>query len=235
MTFVWATGTHVGRVRDHNEDSVYPENGGRSDGPVLIAVADGMGGHAGGEVASRIAIEVATSTDAPPAERVSSANSAVLAHAGEEPGLRGMGTTLTLAILDGDAAEIAHVGDSRCYLLRDEELTRVTDDHSYVEWLQREGRITAEDAAGHPMRHVVMRALGLEEEVEIDSLRQDLRHGDRLLLCSDGLTTMVSDDRIREVLLAESAPEAAVWTLIEEANSAGGMDNTTVAVVDVEQ
>lgn len=234
MRFVWATGSHVGRIRNQNEDSVFPETSGAAAGPIVVAVADGMGGHVGGEIASRVAIDAATGTDDPPAARVEAANAAVLARAESEPDLRGMGTTLTLAVLDGDQVLLGHVGDSRAYLFRNGELSRITEDHSYVEWLRREGRLDEEDIAEHPMRHVVMRALGLEEDVEIDSYEQTLEAGDRLLICSDGLTTMVDDPAIGEILGGEPSIEAAVWALIEAANSAGGNDNTTVALVDVE-
>ncbi|MBT8213550.1 MAG: Stp1/IreP family PP2C-type Ser/Thr phosphatase [Acidimicrobiia bacterium] len=235
MKFVWASGTHVGRIRNQNEDSLFPETSGAGPGPLLVAVADGMGGHVGGEVASQVAIETATA-DSPesPHSRIASANAAVLARAQEEPELRGMGTTLTLAILTDSGAEVGHVGDSRGYLFREGALTRITDDHSYVEFLRREGRLSDEDIAHHPMRHVVMRALGLEEEVDIDTYHQDLQPGDRILLCSDGLTGMVPDAGISEILGAEPAAEAVVWSLIEAANSAGGTDNTTVVLVDVE-
>ncbi len=232
MRYDWATATHVGRVRSGNEDAVFPADGGSGEGPVLVGVADGMGGHVGGEVASRTAIDAASSTDGDVVARVKAANGAVVARALENKELVGMGTTLTLAEIQGASCEIAHVGDSRAYLYRDGELHQITTDHSLIAELLASGRITEDDIATHPQRSVVTRALGMARSVRVDRFQQELRPGDRLLLCSDGLTTMIDDDAIAGVLAEERDPEAVAWALIEAANLAGGVDNITVAVVD---
>ncbi len=234
MTFTWATGSHRGRIRDNNEDSVYPKNGGKTDGPLVVAVADGMGGHVGGEVASRIAIEaIATGKEEPIARRVSAANDLVLAEVQANPELRGMGTTLTAAELSPDGSLIvAHVGDSRAYLLRSEILEQLTSDHTVVAEYLRAGSIRPEDVATHPQRSMLTRALGLYPHIEVDLLETRTRQGDRLMICSDGLTNMIDHQRLTGAL-GLGAPEEAVWTLIEAANQAGGHDNITVAIVDV--
>jgi protein phosphatase len=234
VNFLWSTGTHQGRVRDNNEDSVFPPSAGRRDRELIVAVADGMGGHVGGEVASRIAIETATGddTDVSAEERVKAANSAIMDAVLEDPHLAGMGTTLTLALMNPDGEiTVAHVGDSRAYLLRDDELVRLTDDHSIVEVYLAAGQITEEEAKRHPQRGMLTRALGLGDDLEVDLVREQLVAGDRFFICSDGLSNMVDDARILE-LLSDGTPEEAVWNLIDAANAAGGVDNITVVVVD---
>lgn len=237
MRYVWATGTHQGRIRDHNEDAVYPESSGTGDGPLLIVVADGMGGHVAGEIASNLAIGRVAETapdDASVAarERVIEANDRLLATVRENPDLLGMGTTMTLALFDGDGMlHIGHVGDSRAYLFRDGEMRQLTQDHTVVAELVALGHLSPEAAERHPQRHLLTRTLGLGP-VEVDEYEYRLQPGDRVLICSDGLTVMVDDDDIRE--LAGGDVEATVWTLIEAANAAGGVDNTTVAIVDVD-
>lgn len=234
MNFTIATATHVGRQRDNNEDAVHPVEDGVSQGPVVVAVADGMGGHAAGEVASAVAMEGATSEAAGSAvERIQAANAAVLAAAEADTTLAGMGTTLTLAIFWPDGRlEIGHVGDSRAYLWRNDRLTQLTIDHTFVRELIAQGRLAPEDAETHPRRHMLTRTVGMEG-VRVDTLDIHLVPGDRILLCSDGLTGMVSDVRIERVLGHTPAAADAVWSLVEAANAAGGYDNTTVAVVDV--
>ncbi len=232
MRYDWATATHVGRVRSGNEDAVFPHGAGAGEGSMLIGVADGMGGHVGGEVASRLAVEAASDVDGGVVERVKAANGAVVARALEDPNLVGMGTTLTIAEIADEALQIGHVGDSRAYLYRDGELRQITTDHSLIAELLAAGKITEEDVATHPQRSVVTRALGMARAVRVDHFTEELRPGDRLLLCSDGLTTMIDDAAIAGILAAEEEPEAAAWALVEAANSAGGVDNITVAVVD---
>ncbi|MDH5615781.1 MAG: Stp1/IreP family PP2C-type Ser/Thr phosphatase [Acidimicrobiia bacterium] len=233
MTFTWATGSHRGRIRENNEDSVFPETSGRNDGPLVVAVADGMGGHVGGEVASRLAIDaLATETNLPIAQRVSVANDRIMAEVADKAELRGMGTTLTAAELSAASLVIAHVGDSRAYLLRNGIFEQLTNDHSVVAEYLRAGSIRPEDVATHPQRSMLTRALGLYPNVEVDVIETRARNGDRVLICSDGLTSMVPDQRIAGVL-GRSTPEEAVWTLIEMANQAGGNDNISVVVVDV--
>jgi len=236
MKYSWATATHVGQVRAGNEDSVHPDTDGSGEGPLLIAVADGMGGHVAGEIASRVAIEAASAEPADvltPAERVDAANDAVLEAVRNDASLAGMGTTLTLGIFDEEGTlRIGHVGDSRVYLLRDGYIIQVTTDHTLVSEMVARGQITPIQAQTHPRRHLLTRVIGMAE-VTADAVEKPLQPGDRVLLCSDGLTTMVADYQIAEILHSAASPTEAAWSLIEAANAAGGMDNTTVAVVDV--
>lgn len=236
MNYVWATGTHQGLVRDGNEDAVHPAGSGSGSGPEVIAVADGMGGHVAGEIASHLAIEGATAAgDETPEARATAANDAILEKVSTEPALRGMGTTLTLGIFGEDGIlRMAHVGDSRAYLLRDGELEMLTQDHTVVAELVAMGHLTEEAAEDHPQRHLLTRTLGLGP-VDVDTRDLELQVGDRVLLCSDGLTTMLDHDEIETILSADGGVESAVWSLIEAANSSGGIDNTTVAVVDVKR
>jgi protein phosphatase len=236
----WGAITDVGRVRPHNEDQVLAEDD-------LFAVADGMGGHAGGEVAAQIAVETlkagfrADPTADGLVHAMQQANTAVWERARDEPDLRGMGTTTTAAALvesDGEQLiEIAHVGDSRAYLLRDDELERLTDDHSLVEDLVRSGRLSPEDAANHPQRHIVTRALGHGDgdagDIEVDTVMVAPFRGDRILLASDGLTNEVSDDQIASVLRRLGDPDDAARELVRLAKAAGGSDNISVVVIDV--
>ncbi len=233
MRYVWATATHVGQVRSGNEDSVHPPDGGAGPGPVLTLVADGMGGHVGGEVASRVAVEAAVAAEGSPEERVVAANRAVVARVLAEPALSGMGTTLTVAEIDEHGKlSIGHVGDSRAYLFRDGALTRITTDHSVVAELLEAGRITEEEVHTHPQRSLVTRALGMARWIDVDTFSEQLRPGDRVLLCSDGLTTMLSDDEVGAALRTCESAEEAAQALVDLANQAGGHDNITVVVVD---
>ncbi|MCW3043476.1 MAG: hypothetical protein JWL57_1634 [Actinobacteria bacterium] len=225
----YAAATDVGLVRSNNEDAYLTA-------PPLFAVADGMGGHRAGEVASAGAIrtlqkEAGHDTDSLVAA-VQSANRAVHAEAAANPELAGMGTTITAMMTTNDAAQIVHVGDSRAYLLRDGRLRRLTQDHTVVDRLAREGKIPAEEADRHPQRSVLERALGVGPEVDVDVQLLDVRPGDRLLLCTDGLTSMLNDEEIREILLTEKDPEVAARALIDAALAAGGKDNVTAVIVD---
>ncbi len=233
MRFVVGHSTDVGRMRQGNEDSYLIHNGLQ-----LFAVADGMGGHRAGEVASHAALGALRDvlnenpnlslTDA-----VGLANDAVYQMAVADPSLQGMGTTLTAVRMDGAAALLGHVGDSRAYLLRDDQLLRITEDHSFVDQLRREGRITEEQAATHPQRSILTRALGIEPGVPVDPGQVDLLDGDRLLLCSDGLHALVRDPVIHDILRRETQPQAASEALVAAANAAGGDDNITAVVIDV--
>jgi protein phosphatase len=199
-------------------------------------VADGMGGAVAGEIASSIAVTVASGADISDPisseDRVLKANEAVGEAVAADSSLAGMGTTLTLVKLSVDGVlDLAHVGDSRGYLLRDGELQQLTTDHTLVNELIELGRITPDEAEHHPHRHLITRVLGLGP-VGVDTMKMDLEDGDRILLCSDGLTTMVSDFGIQQILAAGEGVEATVWALIEHANVAGGVDNTTVVVID---
>jgi serine/threonine protein phosphatase PrpC len=232
MKLVVAAATDVGRVRSLNEDSYLVD-----DRMVLVAVADGMGGHRAGEVASATALEAlraAVANGRPIREAIEDANGAVYEKANADTALTGMGTTLTAATMAaGDTLLIGHVGDSRGYLLRDGELKRVTLDHSLVEELVRDGRLTPAQAEVHPQRSVITRALGVDETVEVDVYPLQLHVGDRLILCSDGLTTMLREDDLAATVRREPDPDRLARALVDAANSAGGEDNVTVIVVDV--
>ena len=187
MNYVWGTGTHVGRVREGNEDSLYPKSSGSSNGPVILMVADGMGGAVAGEVASGIAVDTASAADAADSisleDRVLAANEAVGRAVEADPSLAGMGTTLTIVRLNEDGTmNLAHVGDSRAYLFRNDEMEQLTVDHTLVNELIELGRITPEEAERHPHRHLITRVLGLGP-VGIDSQLLTLEDGDRILLC----------------------------------------------------
>lgn len=227
--------TDTGRQRRENEDSAIAR-------APLFVVADGMGGARAGEVASRVAIDTfqrampeAGSSEQRLADRVREANLAIYERARSEPELEGMGTTLTAAYLDDAHVAIAHVGDSRAYLFRDGKLQRLTRDHSLVDELVRQGKLTEAQAAEHPQRSVITRALGVEREVEVDTWSYPARAGDVLLLCSDGLTSMISEDRIAKVLGSTDELDRAGARLIEDANAAGGRDNITVVLCRLEE
>ena len=225
----YAAATDVGLVRANNEDSYLIA-------PPLFAVADGMGGHRAGEVASAGAIatleqEAGHDTDSLVAA-VHAANRAVYDQATGRPELAGMGTTMTAMLTTGSAVQIVHVGDSRAYMLRDGRLRRLTQDHTVVDRLAREGKITAQEVGQHPQRSVLERALGVGAEVHVDVHAIDVHPGDRLLLCTDGLTSMLPDAAIQAILEQETDPKRASERLIAEALAAGGKDNVTAVVVD---
>ncbi len=222
--------TDIGLHRRSNEDRFIVA-------PPLFAVCDGMGGAEAGEVAAGLAVETLAARFAAGEGIVAAAraaNAAVYARASERREESGMGTTLTALVVDEDQGHFAHVGDSRAYRLRDGVLEQLSADHSLVGEMVREGRLTPEEAAAHPHRSVLSRALGTEAEVEIDRFSVDLRSGDVLLLCSDGLTSEVSDDEIREMLGAATPAEAA-RALVDAARAAGGHDNVTVVVIRIEE
>ena len=228
----WAALSDIGRVRTHNEDSVLAQ-------PPLFVVADGMGGHEAGEVASSIAIE--TIRDHAPrrpdakalARAVKAANREVIRSAREGYGKQGMGTTMTAAIVEGTHIAIAHVGDSRAYLLRSGTLEQITDDHSMVADMIRRGQLTEAEARYHPNRSVITRALGTDPSVVADTYELTAGLGDRLMLCSDGLTGMLEDAMIAETLATYADPAAATRALVDAANDAGGHDNISVVVIDI--
>jgi len=233
MKYVWGSATHQGMVRQNNEDSLYPDRSGESDGPAVLMVADGMGGHVAGEVASRLAINAAASSTLDPGDRVAAANRAIREEVARQPDLQGMGTTLTLVELTPEGtARFGHVGDSRAYLFRGGELRQLTDDHTVAAEYVALGQLSVEEATGHPQSHMLTRCLGLTRFVNVDEFDLELEAGDRLLLCSDGLNLMVAPDGIVENLSGGTADEAA-WKLVEVANKAGGHDNTSVIVIDV--
>ena len=224
--------TDVGKVRDHNEDTLFAKH-------PLFAVFDGMGGHAAGEVASEIACEVVSSklpniTNATQlGQAVEEANLAIIDAASNGRGKQGMGTTCTAAILEGENLSIAQVGDSRAYLLHDGKLQQLTRDHSYVAELVEQGQITKDYARVHPMRSKITRALGTDPNMVADLYEINVSSGDRLLLCTDGLYSMITDDDIEHILSQTADPQIAADKLIEEACVWGGHDNVTVIVVDI--
>ena len=235
MTLVlrYAARSDVGLVRSNNEDSVYA-------GARLLALADGMGGHAAGEVASQLVIAALAHLDddepggdllAKLDSAIHSGNSAIAAQVEMEPDLEGMGTTLTAILFAGNRIGMAHIGDSRGYLFRDGELTQITKDDTFVQTLVDEGRITKEEAHSHPQRSLIMRAL-TGHEVEPTLTMREVRLGDRYLLCSDGLSDPVSDETILDALKIPDCTESAD-RLIELALRGGGPDNVTVVVADV--
>ncbi len=235
MRYVWATATHQGRVRGRNEDAVYPESSGAADTPVLVGVADGMGGAIAGNIASTTALEAATGADPDSdvtiVERVMAGNEELLREIDKHPDLRGMGTTLTLGLFRPDGTlELGHVGDSRAYLIRGDGFDLLTTDHTVVAELVAMGHLHPDDAERHPQRHLLTRALGLGP-ILVDHETIELVDGDRVLLCSDGLTSMLTDEQIAEIAVGDDV-EPTVWALVEAANSAGGVDNVSVAIVD---
>lgn len=232
--------TDVGLVRSVNQDCWLVGDG-------LYAVADGMGGHAAGDVAARLAVQTMRDRWGPrggaesPAlliEAIQDANRVVFERSRKEPDLRGMGTTMTaVALGDSGGSErllVANVGDSRVYLMQGGQLTQLTADHSLVEEMVRSGELSQEQAVGHPHRHILTRALGIEADIEVDFTELAPHVGDRLLLCSDGLVNEVSDDEIAKILGSEPDPDAAAAHLVQAAKANGGADNITVVIVDVE-
>ena len=240
--------THVGRQRQHNEDSFLVEGTAR-----LFLVADGMGGHAAGEIASRIAVDsisefiVHTKEDDgtwPHAydehykrstnrlmAAVRMANTRVLEAMRKDARLRGMGTTVVACLADDDVMSFAHVGDSRAYLIRDKQLSRITNDHSWVFEQVQAGMLTEAEAEKHPLRNVITRALGGALQVTPDASEIETRPGDVYLLCSDGLTGMVPEDEILRLVTENEDLEAACQQLIDTANERGGLDNVTAILV----
>lgn len=233
MRYQWAARSDVGQVRHQNEDSVLPGPGtAGSDEHLVAAIADGMGGAAGGEVASATAIATVAAVSGEVAIRIEAANLAVIDAAASRPRLKGMGTTLTLAIFQPDGRlQLGHVGDSRAYVLRDGQLTQVTTDHSFVSEMLASGRMTEAEAEVHPYRSVLTRVVGLDPAVEVEVVEIDVAPGDRILLCSDGVTAMIDDAAIQAALSGEDAA-AVADALVEAANAAGGVDNISVVVVD---
>jgi protein phosphatase len=229
--------SHVGKIRANNQDSGYA-------GTHLFVVADGMGGHAGGDVASAIAIKRVVDVDKPFASphdaefalqsALLAANSLIAETVFEHPELTGMGTTVSAILRMGDKLALAHIGDSRIYRFRDGELEQITADHTFVQRLVDSGRITAEEAAVHPRRSVLMRVLGdVDASPEIDTTVIDTQPGDRWLLCSDGLSSYVSDDKITAALKSVVDPDAAANRLVKDALDQGAPDNVTVVIVDI--
>ena len=231
--------TDVGQKRSRNEDNFIQLSKSIGEIDAVLGVADGMGGHAAGDVASRIAAEtfeeVFSSTDVGHGQikdllndTFSMANEKIVKK-GKTNSEGSMGTTCTVAIFIGGECHIGHVGDSRAYLMRDGDLKQLTDDHSWVAQLVKDGHITLEQARVHPNRNVITKALGIDDDVESDFLKIEIHSGDRLLICSDGLYGLVEDSTICDIL-REGLVEEMVDRLIREANDNGGHDNITVAI-----
>ena len=224
--------TDIGCLRDHNEDSLVVT-------PPLFAVADGMGGHAAGEVASEIAVRVLSelAPEHPDGEAlgraIEEANRAVIQAAREGRGRQGMGTTMTAAMLEGERLVIAQVGDSRAYLLHQGKLQQLTRDHSLMADMIEAGQLTPEEARTHPQRSVITRALGSDAHLHPDIYEINVETGDRLLICSDGLSGMIFDDQSENTLRRVQDPQRCASQLVNEAIAAGGHDNVTVIVADV--
>jgi protein phosphatase len=234
----WGAATHPGQVRTNNEDNYLVA-------PTIFVVADGMGGHQAGEVASQIVTrhlqEVGEANDPTDLVRaVHDANLAIHQAAAQNPDQQGMGTTVTsLAVItdpgapDSEKFVVANVGDSRTYVMRNGQLRQVSEDHSYVQSLVKDGHITHGEARAHPRRNIVTRALGIDDEVDVDSWVLPIVRNDRFILCSDGLVDEVEDSVIAEILQRHTDPQAAADELVATANANGGRDNVTVVIVDV--
>ena len=233
----------VGKVREINQDSYfYCDN---NQLPIFV-VADGMGGHNAGEIASNLAIQVIKEAYNRDREKIvqktlelprfinetlKEANEKVFIESKKQDGCQGMGTTITMGFIYEREVFVGHIGDSRAYLLRNEELLQLTQDHSLVAELVRNGSISREEAQKHPQKNIITRALGTDISVNIDILSRELEDKDIILLCTDGLTNMVSENRIREILLTCKDLENGCRSLIDTANALGGFDNSTVMII----
>ncbi len=236
LSFSYAARSDVGMVRSENQDSGYA-------GPRLLAMADGMGGHAGGDIASSVAIgaladldgEALGSAEASKAllQRISAANDEIAEMVKADPSLHGMGTTLIAILRSQNKLVLAHIGDSRAFLAREGTLTQITKDHSFVQSLVDEGRITEDEAMGHPQRSLVTRVLTGQDDDEPDVTVREARIGDRYLIASDGLTDYVAGDTIAEIVTAGEPPSRTADRLVELALKAGAPDNVTIVVGDV--
>jgi serine/threonine protein phosphatase PrpC len=225
--------SHTGRKRRHNEDAYVCD-------PPLFAIADGMGGARAGEVASSLAAAAVQADDAggDGKERVAAliqaANRSVYERSSNDAEVAGMGTTMTVALVEETGVTFGHVGDSRAYVLRDGTLEQLTDDHSLVAELVRGGKLSAEEAVHHPQRSVITRALGTDPDVDVDTFTVEAHEGDIYVLCSDGLTDMIGDDEIGQVLgERRKSLDDAAEELVRRANRAGGQDNITVIAFEV--
>ena len=242
--------THVGMHRQLNEDSmasleVTAAYESKTRKRVLLLVADGMGGHNAGEIASKIGSETivnalaqmlsskdenASRYDETLRAAISLANQRILEASVQTPGSEGMGTTITLAIIDGNQLHSANVGDSRCYIINEEDVWQFTKDHSYVQQLVDQGQITCEEARTHPRRNEITRVVGYYGVVEVDTGITSLDQNDLVLICSDGLTAYVEDDELKGIVLDHTDPQKACDELVELANSRGGRDNISVII-----
>ena len=237
-----AAGTDVGRIRAGNEDSLYAD---ADQERGLFIVADGMGGHAAGEIASEMAVKIVASELAPVrdlhgpeplramADALRAANRAIFERTIVEADKQGMGTTASCIMMGAGRFIIGHIGDSRIYLLRDGNFRQITKDHSYVQEQVDAGFLTLEQARYHPYSNVITRCVGANASVEADVLQGELQAGDLYLLCSDGLTGMVEDPQLKKIMETKASPGKMVDSMITEANKRGGLDNITAIVVQV--
>lgn len=237
----------VGKVREINQDAYfYIED---KVVPIFI-VADGMGGHKAGEVASNLAISAIASYYKANRDKIENeemfvpqfinesiakANEKIIEESQNDEELRGMGTTITMCIIFGDEIYIGHVGDSRAYLLRDDELTQLTQDHSLVGELLRTGSITKKEAMNHPKKNVITRAVGTDSKLSVDIVNRELNLNDKIILCTDGLTNMVSEERILETVKIDENIFESCSKLVNIANEIGGIDNTTIMFIQAKQ
>ncbi|MTI67594.1 MAG: Stp1/IreP family PP2C-type Ser/Thr phosphatase [Firmicutes bacterium] len=235
----------VGKIRDINQDSYFCSN---IEALPLFAVADGMGGHNAGEIASSLAIDIIKkylydnkedlingliTTPKFINDSLNKANEAILAHSLNNEKCNGMGTTITMVYLTKEEIFVGHVGDSRAYLLREKSLKQLTHDHSLVAELVRNGSITEEEAINHPQKNIITRALGTDKDLKVDILSREIKEDDIIMLCTDGLTNMVSDKEITEIILKNKNIEKASKALTTTANRLGGSDNTTVMLIKI--
>jgi len=235
-----SSATSTGKIRAVNEDSFFVSDArDASSNAVLAVVADGMGGHNAGEVASAEAVNVfknsTFSADSDPKivllDAIECANDVIYKMSQRSPKLHGMGTTVTACVISDNKVTAAQVGDSRLYLIKDGTLTQITSDHSLVEMLVARGSITKEDAKNHPQKNVITRAIGTESSVQADIYEFEIEHDDILLLCSDGLVNMVDDEKILSIITETEKFEELAGILVNEAENEGGLDNITVILI----
>ena len=237
----------VGKIRDINQDAYYYIE---DDKLPIFIVADGMGGHKAGEVASNLAISTIIRHYESSKEKILNkemfipqflnesvelANDNLIEEASGDDELKGMGTTVTMCLILDDEVYIGHVGDSRAYLLRNGELSQITQDHSLVGELLRIGSITKDEAVNHPKKNIITRALGSNPKINVDVFNRELQNDDKIILCTDGLTNMVTEEKILEILLSSEIPSAVCSTLVNISNEAGGIDNTTIMIIKAKQ
>jgi len=231
--------TNIGKIRQNNEDNIFLSLTSIGVFPNLFIVADGMGGHNAGEIASSKAIEFFRQKTKELNEdildalisSVQYANEMTFLTSVENSSLYGMGTTFTVCVIKDDKAYLAHVGDSRAYLISEKKIHLITNDHTYVEELVKAGQISRAKARKHPKRNMLTRALGVDPALQVDGYTQELVAGDRLLICSDGLTAMLTDEEIYRITRSDITLEEQVDQLIDQANEKGGMDNISVILI----
>ncbi len=233
--------TNIGKMRKLNQDYVYSTEQPIGNLPNLFLVADGMGGHNAGDYASKLAVstiieQAADADETDPARvldlAISVANAVVWRSAEGSPELAGMGTTVVAAVVDGDHLYVANVGDSRLYVANDTEMKQITRDHSWVEEMVKRGGLDREEARNHPDKNIITRAVGVESGVRIDFFDYTLKDGEKILMCTDGLTNMLSDEQIRDILAQDAGVAERAEELIRKANDNGGKDNISVILIE---